>query len=328
MKSTTLGVRAASLFVLALAGITSSEAAQAQTNSKSHCFNTDGLSPELRQKSEQYLLEALDSEALFTLVGALKPMSSGFYNARISTSIPAMSQADAQKAVDELGSKRQSKLTEDERARLAEAKSSVARSTTLKEADDLRQIAATWRCGDEVHADIVHFATPHSGNRHIEGVLFSRPALAKMIQQKEKFFSRWSITPHSNPIEVLMAVDYARDASRFAGYGYLFGYPDQAVRFFVDSSVHQDMTGDFVTRDFRAIPTFQRDTGQFTYAVPKGVEETEADQRLKAQASKILAAYKVRREQYVGPGKPGVAALLRDWFCAEEHACSPENATL
>ena len=321
-------LRIVPLVFLAIAGITASTTSLAQTNAKHQCFNHEGLPTELQQKSEKYLLEALDTEALFTLVGGLKPMSSGFYDRRVSTSIPRMSEEEATSVMAELGSRRASKMTDEQKARLAEAKSAADRFTALREIDDLRRIVSTWTCGDEIHADIVHFATPHTGNRHVEGVLFSRPVLADMIQRKEKFFSRWSITPHSNPIEALMAVEYARDASRFAGYGYLFGYPDEAVRFFVESSIHQDMTGDFVTRDFRAVPTFQRETGQFTYAVPKGTDVTEADLRLKERAGAILSAYKVRRAQYVGPGKPGVAAMLRDWFCPTDNKCSPANAAL
>lgn len=320
--------RIAPLVLLAIAGITLSTTSLAQTNTKRQCFSNDGLPAELQRKSEKYLLEALDTEALFTLVGGLKPMSSGFYDRTVSTSIPRMSEEEATSIVSEFGSRRVSNLTDEQQGRLTEAKSAADRFTALQEVDEMRRIVSTWTCGDEIHADIVHFATPYAGNRHIEGVLFSRPALADLIQRKENFFSRWSITPHSNPIEALMAVEYARDASRFAGYGYLFGYPDEAVRFFVDSSIHQEMTGDFVTRDFRAIPTFQRETGQFTYAMPKGTDVTEDDLKLKERAGTILNAYKARRAQYVGPGKPGVEAMLRDWFCPTDDECSPTNAAL
>lgn len=328
MNNAKTRLRVAPLILLAIAGITSSTTALAQTNSKRQCFSNDGLPAELQQKSEKYLLEALDTAALFTLVGGLKPMSSGFYDRTLTTSIPRMSEEEATSMVAELGSRRALNLTDEQQDRLTEAKSAADRFTALREVDEMRRIVSTWTCGDEIHADIVHFAPPHAGNRHVEGVLFSRPALADMIQRKEKFFSRWSITPHSNPIEALMAVEYSRDASRFAGYGYLFGYPDEAVRFFVDSSIHQEVTGEFVTRDFRAIATFQRETGQFTYAMPKGAEVTEADLKLKERASKILSAYKARRAQYVGPGKPGVVVMLRDWFCPTNDECSPANAAL
>ena len=42
---------------------------------RSQCFPTDRLPADLRTKSEEVLLRALDNEALYTLVGGLKPMS-------------------------------------------------------------------------------------------------------------------------------------------------------------------------------------------------------------------------------------------------------------
>lgn len=42
------------------------------------CFPFERLSPVEREKAEALLLKALDSEALYTIIGNLKPMSSGF----------------------------------------------------------------------------------------------------------------------------------------------------------------------------------------------------------------------------------------------------------
>lgn len=44
--------------------------------SRAECFPIDRLPVDLRAKSEDMLLKALDAEALFTLAGGLKPMSS------------------------------------------------------------------------------------------------------------------------------------------------------------------------------------------------------------------------------------------------------------
>ena len=269
------------LFPVLLASLWLASPVHAQETEKSRCFNLEGLSPSLRQKSEAYLLKALDTESLFTIVGGLKPMSAGFYSQPISA---------------------------------------------LQDIDELRLIVARWRCGDEIHADVVHYASAHASGRHVRGVIFSLPALKRKIEEQSGLFSRWGITPNASPTEVLMAVDDARDASRFAGYGYLFGYPDEAVHFFVNAAIRQEMGDNSRERDSRAIPTFQRETGQFTYAVPKGAEETEADRQLRERARAILEAYRSRRASYVGDGKPGVAALLRDWFCPTDNQCSPENA--
>lgn len=295
---------------------------------KDQCFDLSSLSPELRSKSEMYLLKALDTEHLFTLVTGLKPMSGGFYDGTVSIGTGIMTEQEADQTIMQYAGKKPAQLQEEQAQDLQMAKSVKAHRQALQEVEDVRRILSTWRCGDEIHADLAHYATTHGGKRHLQGVIFSLPALKNTIAQKQRFFSRWAITPHSNPLEVLMAVEYARDTSRFAGYGYLFGYPDPAVMFFASALASEDTTGNFVRREFRAIPTFERETGQFTYAVPQGSQETDEDRRLRARAEAILEAYKQRRARYIGPGKPGAAALLRDWFCTSDNHCSPANAAL
>ena len=42
------------------------------------CFPVEDLAPEERAKTEELFLKLMDSEALYTVVGGWKPMSSGF----------------------------------------------------------------------------------------------------------------------------------------------------------------------------------------------------------------------------------------------------------
>ncbi len=302
--------------------------ASAKPTEKARCFNVDGLSPPLREKSEALLLEALDTEHLFTLVSGLKPMSAGFFSAKASVSAPDMDVPEADAVIAAYGDADADALDAADRAKLETARAARTRSDALQEIEDVRSILATWRCGEQIQADLVHYATSRGGDRQLHAVVFALPSVRQLLTDKAAFFSRWAFTPSASPLEVLSAVEYARDVTRFGGYGYLFGYPDEAVQFFVVASTVQDVTGKFVERDFRAIPTFQRDDGQFTYAVARGQEETAADRELRARASKILEAYKARRSDYIGEGKPGAAALLRDWFCPSEDRCSPANAAL
>ena len=46
------------------------------------CFPIERMAPELRAKAEALLLETMDSSALYTIVGGLKPMTSNFLNSR------------------------------------------------------------------------------------------------------------------------------------------------------------------------------------------------------------------------------------------------------
>lgn len=302
--------------------------AHAQPTQKSMCFDTGALSPELQTKSEALLLDALDSEHLFTLATGLKPMSAGFYGTEVTTSAPAMASAQAQAIIAAHIDVDFESLDDAARVQVETARTVQARETALQEIEDVRAILATWRCGDQIQADLLHYATARGGERALHAVVFALPSVRRLMVDKAPFFSRWAFTPSTNPIEIATAVEYARDVTRFAGYGYLFGYPDDAVQFFASAATSQDVTGHFVVRDFRAIPTFQRNDGQFTYAVPKGAAESDADRDLKARAAPILAAYRARRADYIGEGKPGAAALLRDWFCPTDDHCSPADAAL
>jgi hypothetical protein len=62
--------------------------------SRCECFLAERLPADLRAKSEALLLKALDSEALYTIVGGLKPMSSGFASFKFSVEKPDLAQIE------------------------------------------------------------------------------------------------------------------------------------------------------------------------------------------------------------------------------------------
>ncbi|MBK8149173.1 MAG: hypothetical protein IPK58_13445 [Acidobacteria bacterium] len=173
----------------------------------------------------------MDEEALYTIVGGLKPMSSGFQSIQIQTGLPRWTLADAETAVREIGSKRQEDLTSEEKVRLSQSKQTLERRDALTRADQTRVILAHWRCGDELFADLQHFARQFDGKRFLDALVISRPRLRHALSEKADFFSRWGITVNSHPLEVVYGIDTDETSARFAGYGYLFGYPDHAVRF-------------------------------------------------------------------------------------------------
>lgn len=303
-------------------------AAEAQTTAqRADCFAFETLPAAERRKAEALLLKALDGEALYTIVGGLKPMSSGFQSFRMMVELPRMEAAEAEKTIGELGAKKEEALTNQEKGRLSLAKRSIERRDTLKEIDETKRIFGKWRCGEELYADIHHYAQSYEGRRFYDAVVFSRPALAQMLAAKIDFFSRIGVTAESQPLETLYAVEYNQSSQRFAGYGYLFGYPDYAVRFFVEASDDEKFTGKFVERGFINLPTVSGDS-RFVYAVPKNHAENEADKTLRAKADKIFNEYKRRRAEYIGEGKKGVAEMMRDWFCDANGRCAAGNARL
>lgn len=307
------------MFVLLLVGI------NAQGVSRNECFPFEKLSAEQQKKSEELLLKALDSEALYTIIGGLKPMSSSFQPFRVLVDLPRVTLEEAEKTISELGSKKEEELSSAEKGKLATAKQTIERKESFEKVIETKKIFEKWRCGDEILADIHHYAQVYEGKRFFDAVVFSRPSLQKMLTEKADFFTRIGITSASHPLEVLLAVEYNQSSQRFAGYGYLFGYPDYAVRFFVEASDDEKFTGKFVQRDFLSLPTFGGQN-RFVYATPKGHVENEADKELKAKAEKIFNEYKRRRDEYIGEGKKGVVAMLRDWFCNSNGQCSPSNA--
>lgn len=64
------------------------ESAVAQGVSRTECFPFERLPAELRPKAEALLLKLLDSEGLFTVIGGMKPMSSGFGTYKINVKMP------------------------------------------------------------------------------------------------------------------------------------------------------------------------------------------------------------------------------------------------
>lgn len=258
---------------------------------RAQCFPTEKLPPALRTKSEELLLKALDTEALYTLIGGMKPMSSGFASFRFAVKQP-----------------------------------------NLQEIEETRQALAAWRCGEELFADVRHFAQTYEDSktkemtRAAEAVVLNLPAVSSVITKYMDFFAPYGLTPHAHPMEVLMAIEYSAPGPRWRGQGYLFGFPPYAVDFFVSAGETEQRTGKFVERDFLSIPSFSADKHHFVWAVPKGYAEQDEDRAIRARAAEILAAYRERRARFIGAGKPGVVELLRDWFEDGKGYCLPSNA--
>lgn len=150
------------------------------------------------------------------------------------------------------------------------------------------------------HADVQVFDNIHDGERSIHAFVVHRGALSRMIERFEPFWSPWGITPCTHPSEILAVVDRMPRADRWRGYGYFFGYPVDAVDFFVEAGLAAEdgrEVGPGKDRQFIQIPTFAAESGRFTYAVPPDHVHTAADEALASEARRILNAYSERRGQ-------------------------------
>ncbi|MEM8874215.1 MAG: hypothetical protein AAGD32_08130 [Planctomycetota bacterium] len=219
--------------------------------------NTDGTTLDAPAIDTLSLLrEAADHEALFTLAGGLKPMSSGIWRGTFLVDDPDLSEV------------------REVRAALAPLRNDV------------------W------YADVQVYDEPYDGERFADAYVVHRAALAGMIERYESFWSPWGITPDTHPAEVVAVVDRMPKADRWRGYGYLFGYPADAVDFFVEAGIAADQGGDVgpgKDRRFIHIRTYAEAQGRFTYAVPLEHVLTDADKALADQARWILEAYTQRR---------------------------------
>ena len=251
------------------------------------CFPLGELPGEARGRSAGLLLAALDSEALFTLVGDLKPVSEGFWNDFFAVDPADPAELAAVRAA----------LTAWRCGDHYEA--GVLPFDALRDGE---RYAAAW-----VAARPALRRTLADRADFFGGLGLTPESTAEAV--------------------LLRVEGAGRPADRWRGFGLAFGYPDRAVDFFVAAGVHQRETGEFVGRDFRHYPTHAREAGGFVYAVPRLDPESDAERRLRRAAAAVLAAYRTRRKRYVTDDDPArVAELVRDWFEDGTGWCHPDHA--
>ena len=167
----------------------------------------------------------------------------------------------------------------------------------LKEIRAVRDALHVLRTG-EWYADVQVFADEFEGERFASAFIVHRASLAEMIGRYAEFWGPYGVTPDTHPAEIVAVVDRMEKADRWRGYGYLFGYPADAVDFFVDAGLAAEdgrEVGPGKDRRFVQITTFGSETGRFTYAVALDTPETDEDRALAAEAASILGAYTDRR---------------------------------
>lgn len=250
----------------------------------SACFPVESLSVADRELAEEWLLHALDHEALYTIAATLKPASLALSAGRISVSVP----------------------TVDEREALLRA----------------ARVLTSFHCGD-LGATLVSGTVVIDGRRVLHGVFFRRAALRRAIEAHPMVFGAAGIAPMLPAEQALATTELLPPPLRHRAWGQLLGYPDYAVEFFARADQTQRESGKpggegIVPRDFYSVPTFTAGRGFFVWAVPKGHEENAVDRAIRLRAEAVLGRYRKLRERFVGEGKPGVVALVRELLCQGE----------
>ncbi|MBM3966911.1 MAG: hypothetical protein FJ308_17870 [Planctomycetes bacterium] len=226
-------------------------------------FSIDSLDDKAKLLSEELLLKALDSEAFYTLVGQLKPVSEGFWGGYFS-----VDSAD---------------LTEIEQVRAALRSWNVP---GMFFADVL--VYESLQHGQRYASAYVIHVPSLKNLIERESEFFARWGITVNTPPGEIMMT----------IERTRQPD-----DRWRGFGLVFGYPKYAIDFFVTAGMHQRTSGEFVERDFRQVATFAGRSGRFVYAVPKLSRPGPEDIALQRRAALFLTEYKRLRPQYTAPTK-------------------------
>lgn len=215
--------------------------------------------------ADSMLAKAYQNEALYTLQGGLKPMST-VYQFRMELDSITMQPVD---------------------------------SSDIDRFRDLQRVAQ-WLSNDRFVFVVVPFTRLFQNERTMQMLVISRESFMAGISRNHDFWIYWGLVPESSPEVVVTVVENAEKYRRFEGYGYLFGYPQYAIDFFVEAARSQDETGEFVERSFFQLPVFSKQGGRFVYAVPKDVTPSEEDLTIRLQAETILNEFIREFEPFKG----------------------------
>ncbi len=263
------------------------------------CFPVEDLSGPDRALADSVLTFGLENEALFTLAGGLKPMSTLRHD-RLALARDPQMDAGVRGAVD-------------------------PEHPDVRRSAQLTRVVDHLTCGP-VQAIILPFRATQDSVRTLQTVVVHRERMDDILRDQPEFWGQWGLRPGADPAVVVTVVEFEATRARHRGYGALFGYPEHAVSFFVEAGLTQETTGEFVERDFFQVPVHAADEGRFVYAVPRGHDARPEDEQILASAADILARFRAVRERYVeGDGTLRPVELLRDWYAGVSTAGSGQR---
>lgn len=251
------------------------------------------LSTEEKLLADSLIAYALDHEALYSLMGDLKPMSSvGFPLAyplgKDSTQIDGQHQVVAIQS-DSI----QHAITELQKWNRVLSALSFTNYQFL----------------------LIPFRRTRQEDRYLQILLCRTDLLDRVLVTQASFFAQWGFAPGTKPAVVLTAIEFEEKHDRHRAYGYLFGYPRHAVDFFVEASQQEQQSGAFVERSFFQIPVYAMENGYFTYAIPKDSHPLATDSTTYQRAMGILEKYRTLRPRYIDKrGNYNPIKLYRKWW--------------
>jgi hypothetical protein len=194
--------------------------------------------------------------------------------------------------------------------------------------------------------------------------LFHMPRFRKVLADHPDVYGSIGITPSTDPINVLYIIDrfdklgFGRDTSADPAdtsqsvkdianvqraqraKGLLYGYPLYAVKasdeLMYEIWVNRNALASAKDSGKTVIIPHHSGTG-FRYhsslsstklTALEAARNDAEDRLIQESAAKILSQYEERRAKYIGPSKPGVVAMLRDWLCRNDKDCGPNNISI
>lgn len=244
------------------------------------------------QLADSIAKETLEKEGLFTVFGGLKPISTvEHFKFPIDTVTKVLLEVD------------------------------VAATQIQLLQESLEELS-----NENIGFAIIPFKAISGEERIFQLLVYNKASLQNTIEKYADFFLKRGIVAASDPQAILVMYEFEEIMDRFRAYGYLFGYPQHAVDFFVEAAIHKENTGEFVKRSFFQIPVASSETGRFVYALPENQEPLTIDMELKQKAGEVLETYKRIRDEFLKDNK-GYSFLelfqfIRDNFaecrCIEE----------
>ncbi len=240
---------------------------------------------------DSLLQYGLDNEALYTLMGNIKPISS----LKIYT-FP-VANTDSSKRLDG------HTLTRAEHGKYLDRMAYIVRSMNALHLPGLCFVMVPYRA-------------PYKEMRTLQITAVRTALMDSVLRAQESFYGQFGLVPGADPNMVLSVIEHLDDYERWRAYGYLFGYPDHAVDFFNQAAARSKQEGKISKRSFFRIPTFQdEERSNFVYAVPADYQPTATDSSYLHRARPILETYKKIRPRYTRPnGTVQAYKLLQDYY--------------
>lgn len=264
------------LTILFTAGCSGSDHIRKHEDTRTHatvheeCFNTENLSERERAYADSLLYTGINNEALHTLISPLKPMSD------IATYRFAYSEADS----------------------LDMEPHQVAGTPEFREKfEKLNRVVNAIECGP-LSATLIPFRQNNDSLRFINLRVHRTDAIDRVLAEYPEFWEQWGFVKGSKPETVIQVMEYENPADRFRGYGYLYGYPEHAVNFFVEAAKHYDKTEERLDRDFINLPVVSDRKGRFVYAVEEGHSLNDADVFIEESAHENVSHFKNSSEDF------------------------------